>query len=133
MGQDATLEILAEILLDVRGNRGTRLIRLSAAGQPDFQMALHYLIYRAALGPSPPINRCIRLGLRRYCLAPWDGYWLTNRSNPEKHQDDLSNLLASRAAGGCRRLVFLEGYDRNVASAISGVSRHREVRRLAFS
>jgi len=63
MGQDATLQILAKILLDVCGNRETFLIRVSAAGQPGFQMTLHYLIYRAALGP-PPISRCIRLGVR---------------------------------------------------------------------
>ena len=41
MGQDATLEILAEILLDVGGNRETLIIRLPA-----------------------PINRCARNALR---------------------------------------------------------------------
>ena len=49
MGQDATLHILAEILLDVCGNRGTILIRLPATGQPGFQMTLYDLISRTAL------------------------------------------------------------------------------------
>lgn len=63
MGQDAALEILAEILFDVSGYRvsgyrETLLIRKPTAGQPGFQMALYQLIHRAVLRPSAPISRC---------------------------------------------------------------------------
>ena len=64
MGEDATLQILAEILLDVCGNWKTFLIRMPAAGQPGFQMTLHDLIYRAALRLPAALNCCTRFGLR---------------------------------------------------------------------
>ena len=63
MGQDATLEILAEILLDVGGNRETLIILLPATGQPGFQMALHRRVNRGTLRLPAPINRCARNAL----------------------------------------------------------------------
>jgi len=56
MRQDTTLEIFAEILLDVSSNRGTFLICLTTTGQPGFQMTLNDLISRAALRLPTPIN-----------------------------------------------------------------------------
>ena len=70
MSQDATLQILAEILLDVGGNRETFLIRVPAAGQPRVQMALHHLINRAALRLPAAINRCTRRGFRLALRTP---------------------------------------------------------------
>ena len=64
MSQDATLEKLAEILLDVRCNREAILVHVPTVGQPGFQMALHHLINRAALGLPAPICRCARSVLR---------------------------------------------------------------------
>jgi hypothetical protein len=56
MRQDTILEIFAEILLDVSGNRGTFLICLTTTGQPDFQMTLNDLISRFALRLPTSIN-----------------------------------------------------------------------------
>ena len=76
MGQDAALQILAKILLDVCGNREAILICVPALGQPGFEMTLHDLINRAAFGSAAPINRCTRFGYRlslsaRSCSCSW--------------------------------------------------------------
>lgn len=57
MGQDATRQILAEILLNERSNRETILTHVAAAGELGFQMALHHLINCAALRMAEQINR----------------------------------------------------------------------------
>ena len=59
MRQDTILEIFAEILLDVSGNRGTFLICLTTNGQPGFKMTLNDLISRATLCLPTPKPQCL--------------------------------------------------------------------------